>query len=41
MDAEGEDDAEGDDERPYCFCQKPSYGDVSVYLLPSYVYWPY
>lgn len=34
MDAEGEEDAEGEDaegedERLYCFCQKQSYGDVS------------
>jgi chromatin modification-related protein YNG2 len=27
-DAEGE-DADGDDEKLYCFCQKHSYGDVS------------
>ena len=32
MDADGDDDAEEEveDETPYCFCQKQSYGDVSI-----------
>jgi len=28
MDAEGEEDGEGEDENLYCFCQKQSYGDM-------------
>ena len=32
MDADGDDDAEeeNEDETLYCFCQKQSYGDVSI-----------
>jgi len=44
MDAEGEEDAEGEDadgedERLYCFCQKQSYGDVSLspYFLVAFL----
>jgi chromatin modification-related protein YNG2 len=33
-DAEGE-DADGDDEKLYCFCQKHSYGDVSKISISS------
>ena len=35
IDADGDDDAEDEieDETLYCFCQKQSYGDVSIYLL--------
>ncbi|KAF7367255.1 Chromatin modification-related protein [Mycena sanguinolenta] len=28
VDAEGEEEAEGEDENLYCFCQKPSYGEM-------------
>ena len=40
MDAEGDDDAEEEleDETLYCFCQKQSYGDVSIcFLLRSLI----
>ncbi len=31
-DAEAEEDDEGEDDKLYCFCQKKSFGDVSVFL---------
>lgn len=42
-DAEGEEDLEGDDAEddltPYCFCHKPSFGDVShIPLSPMLLY---
>jgi hypothetical protein len=37
MDAEGDEDGEGEDENLYCFCQKQSYGDVRFLSLSSLV----
>jgi chromatin modification-related protein YNG2 len=42
MDADGDEDGneedDNEDESLYCFCRKQSYGDVSTFPSPTYMY---